>query len=189
MDRLEQRSKGRKGIIIMAVAGALLSTTALAASVHLKGGRNAEPTFTDHGLTLQATGALAGLGNADVLIELDATADVTSTCTNQGGNQAPGQNPAEIDVTGSQSIPQSEVQNGNTSFDVTTLAPASPVPGAPGCPNPNWVQTIDDLSFTSATLTVYQGGVVVLIVECAFTPPTQDGLVPAGTVDCESFPQ
>jgi hypothetical protein len=46
-------------VMTMVLAGA-----ATASSVHLKGGANAEPTFTDNGLTLSAAGALAGLGNA-----------------------------------------------------------------------------------------------------------------------------
>lgn len=44
------------------------------ASVHLKGGKNAQPSFTDLGLQLNASGALSGLGNGDVLVTLDATA-------------------------------------------------------------------------------------------------------------------
>jgi hypothetical protein len=59
-------------------------------------------------------------------------------------------------VTGAQAIPGSEVKNGNVSFNVTTAAPTSPVPGAPDCPNPQWTERITDVTFTSATVTVYQ---------------------------------
>ena len=168
----------------------LILTAAIAVSaqsVHLKGGANSEPNFIDQGLTLNAAASLAGLGNGDVLITLTAQADATSTCTNQGGNQAPGQNPAEVTVSGSQSIPEEEIKNGNVAFNVTTVAPVTPIPGAPGCPNPNWRQDITDLSFTSATITVEQpAGSLVLTVTCTFSAPTTNGAVRGADVTCVS---
>ena len=172
---------------VAAVAAFLFGTSAFAAGTHFQP-PNGEPTFRDLGLALRASGDLAGLGNENVLISLEATADVTSTCTNQGGNAAPGQNPAPLTVIGSEPIPASEIKNGRTPFQVDTEEPDTPIEGAPGCSNSNWTETIDDLAFTSATITVEQPpGTTVLTIECTFDPPTSDGRVPAGDVTCESF--
>lgn len=152
-----------KKVLITAIATlalASLSTSAvLAANVHLK--KNPPLTFTDEGLVLNATGALAGLGNEDVDITLTATADPTTVCTNKGGTAAPGQNPAEMTVSGTQSIPVEETKNGNVKFDVSTLEPAQPTAEEAGCANSNWTAEITDLDFTTATLTVEQGGSIV----------------------------
>jgi len=180
----------RRSLVVAGIvaAGILLTATSVSASsVHLKGGKNAEPAFTDEVLSLRATGELSGLGNGDVLVTMSATADVTATCTNpgSGGTQPPGQNPAPITVSGSQAIPASEIKNGNTPFNVVTVAPPAVIPGAPGCPNTQWIETITDLSFNSATITVEQPpGTLVLTVSCTISPSSANGGVPAGSVSC-----
>jgi hypothetical protein len=173
-------------VALAAVAAlVMVASAASASSVHLKGGRNAEPAFSDGGLFLTASGEIAGLGNGDVLVSLTAQADVTATCTNQGGTQAPGQNPAPITVTGSQAIPEDEIKNGTTPFSVMTLAPDPVIAGAPDCPNPNWTELIEDLAFTSAVITVEQPpGTTVLTVNCTISPASSDGPVPGGAVSC-----
>jgi hypothetical protein len=176
--------------LTMIALSSFMATTVLAQNVHLKGGANAKPTFSEVGLLLRANACLAGLGNGDVEITLTATADVESTCTNKGGNQAPGQNPAEVTVRGSESIPQERIENGNLCFLVTTEGPRTPIPGAPGCPNGNWRQDITALAFTSAIITVEQpAGTKVLTVTCEISPPTSDGPVPGGSVDCIQVPE
>ena len=163
-----------------------LESVAQESSVHLKGGPNAKPSFIDNGITLTASGELAGLGNQDIRVTLRAAGNVTATCTNRGGQQPPGQNPAPITVTGVESIPAREIKNGNVGFTVTTNQ-QSVVPGAPDCPNRNFTEKITDIRFTSATITVEQPpGTVVLTVRCTFSPPTSNGAVPASTVSCTS---
>jgi len=146
----------RTAVVVAALALTLgLGTsTALAANAHFKHG---SPVFTDNGVTLTASGALAGLGNGDVVITVTARGTPTSTCTNPAGaTQPPGQNPAEVVLTGVEALPGSDIKNGNLSFSVDTAAPVSPIAGAPDCPNAHWTEDITDVAFTSATITVYQ---------------------------------
>ena len=45
-------------------------------------------------------------------------------------------------LTGSQAIPEDEIKNGTTPFSVMTVAPETPIAGAPDCPNPQWTEDI-----------------------------------------------
>jgi hypothetical protein len=176
-----------KTFALAMVSACAVATAASAQNVHLKP-PNQNPLFNDHGLTLSAAGNLAGLGQEDILVGLKAQANATATCTNPAGaTQPPGQNPAPVTVSGSEAIPAGSIKNGNTPFSVTTEPPVTPIPGAPGCPNPNWTESITDLSFTSAILTVQQpaeGGPIVFTLQCNFAPATANGVVPGSEVSC-----
>ena len=172
----------RKIIVLVCVLASLLllASVASAANIHFKS--KSGPSFTDNGLTLSVGGTLTGLGNGDVLISLSATGNPTATCTNPSGKNRPaGRNPASVTLTGSQSFPASEIKNGNLTFSgVTTNPPQSPIPGAPQCPGSSWTETITDVAFTSATVTVQQGATNVSST-CTFSSPTSDGSVTASS--------
>jgi hypothetical protein len=159
---------------LIAASLALAAPAAFAGNVHYKHG---SPQFTDNGLTLTDAGALAGLGNGDLVLTLTATGNPTALCRNQGGNAAAGQNPAAVTTTGTQAIPSNAIKNGNVTYGVTTDPPAQPTAKDAGCPNNNWSATITDVAFTSATLTVTQNGATVLTTSCTFDPATSDGRV------------
>jgi len=145
----------RRTTITLVTLVALISSAIVgvwAASPHYKRG----PSVVDNGLTATATGTLAGLGNGNVIVTLSfPNATGTTTCTNKGGTQAPGQNPAApVSVSGSQLI--TDVKNGTLSFVVTTAAPANPSSEAAGCPNGNWTAAFDNITFGAGTITVQQ---------------------------------
>ena len=139
-------------LTLMALISISTIGVVLADSPHYKKG----PSVVDNGLTATATGTLAGLGNGNVLATLSfPNARGTTICTNQGGNSAPGQNPAlPVSVSGTASI--GNPKNGTLSFTVTTAVPPNPTPQAAGCPNGNWTASFDNITFGSGTLTIQQ---------------------------------
>jgi hypothetical protein len=113
------------------------------------------PSLTDGGLFLDVVAAIAGLGNDDVRITIDATAIVDANCCNPGEQcKVPGQNPALVGVQGEASFPADAIKNGNLEFDIPTIAPPAQVRGAPDCPNAGWTENILDLHFTSVLIRV-----------------------------------
>jgi hypothetical protein len=116
------------------------------------------------GLFLHADGRLVGLGSADATVVVEASGIPVVSCTNYGGNQAPGQNPPSVTTSGEQQIGFTQItKNGSAEIDVTTELPAVNLPGSQmGCPNDNWTASIVGIRFTNATVSVFQNGVLAV---------------------------
>jgi hypothetical protein len=148
----------------------LTATAVFAQNPHFVG----QIRFANLGTQLQATGSIAGLGNENIDVRLDAEGIATIQCTNPGGNVAPGQD-KNISVSGT--TESLEVKNGRVNFVVTTDPPPPPDP-AEVCPNPQWSAAITSVTFTSATITVIQPAgseIVVLQRTFTFSPPLGPG--------------
>ena len=122
--------------------------------------RLSKTSFKDNGTTLSTTGKLTGLGNGDVTIIVSTTGTASTTCTNRGGNNPPGQQ-VPVSPSGSATLPASEIKNGTVTFTVTTVAPTVTAEQA-GCPSP-FTATVTDVQFATATVEVKQAGQVVLL--------------------------
>lgn len=131
-----------------------------AQNVHFK----SEPKVTDNGTNLTVCVSLAGLGNQDVTITISATGLLDTTCINPSGVEAPGQNRIPFSTAITTVVRANEIKNGTVTTCATTPGPSITAKQA-GCPNNNWTARIDDIEFESATITVSQGGQVVLETE------------------------
>ena len=171
----------RPTLVLVVLAAALaVALPALAASPHFK--KNGVPTCTDTGATLSCSGALAGLGNADVILELSAAGQASFACVNPGGNEAPGQNKVPFTASNTVTIPGSEVKNGNLSFTISApKTPPTATPEEAGCPNGNWTTRLRDVEFGNVTLKISQTG---LLFTCTYPGQIPNG----GTVTLSCTP-
>ena len=143
-------------VAVFALLG-LSAAPALAQSGHFIERGAGAPTCTDIGTQVTCTGKVAGLGGTtfEITIEADGIAEVV--CINPGGNRAPGQD-TEVSVEGGTG-PLPTPRNGQFVFSITTDAP-DPLPATPTCPNNQWTPEIVDVSFTTATLSLFEDGVL-----------------------------
>jgi hypothetical protein len=158
----------RKSFVLIAsavLAIAVMCSVALAA-VNVK----SFPTASFSGPTVTLTGGnFSGLGSVPAIAAFQATAGVaTYTCSNQGGNQAPGQNPVPA-----QPGPVSTADLGNadhngrgtiSNLSATVSAPPTPSAQTVGCGgggSQNWTVTLNTLTATAAHLEITQAGTIV----------------------------
>jgi hypothetical protein len=171
-------------ILLTAVLGlavvAVTASVAVAANVHFK---KPGPTFTKNAdFSLTSTGTLTGLGNGDIKVTITGTGTGNATCRNHGGNEAPGQNPVAVTVSGATVIPANKVVNGNVDYTVSSVAPTKPTSAQAGCPNDGWTVEKFSVTYSSVTLQVFQDsngqngvfdgpGTLVLSQTFTFSPP------------------
>src|SRR4051812_8662208 len=98
---------------------------ALAGSPHFIG------TLSFSSGSLHVTGNLAGLGNTNITVKLDAYANVTASCQNSGGSIAPGRSPIRVSTVVTTSVVPDA--SGRTSIELVAQDPLSisPLPPAP----------------------------------------------------------
>lgn len=128
---------------VIALVALFSVNIAVAQNIHFKG----SPTIQDLGTQLRFCGKLVGLGNSElVTITLNTTATTITTCTNPGGNVAPGQ--TKTGTVSTSGTFQSD-KNGNVTFCLTT---ATPTPGP--CPNGQWTGRVTDVQFSNSSISV-----------------------------------
>jgi hypothetical protein len=149
----------RIAIVVAALATfvglAFAAAPAYAQSGHFIESGAGAPVCTDIGTQVQCTGKVAGLGGTTFEITIEAEGIATVVCVNPAGHRAPGQDTA-VTVEGSTG-PLATPRNGQFVFSITTDAPA-PLPPTPTCPNVQWMPQIVDVTFTTATLTLFEDG-------------------------------
>jgi hypothetical protein len=152
-------------VAVALTAVAMIAGTALAALTFHQG-----PTVTFSGSTATATFNVSGLGNDPATAQLLVNGTAQYTCSNKGGNAAPGQNPQPATGASPEVNLNDSQKNGRSSVTVSATLSAPLHIGAKlaGCPNGNWTATLSSLTVTSATLVIRYNGEV--IYSQTFTP-------------------
>jgi len=136
-------------------------------SIHFNGYATGVGGYQD-GITLE----IIGIGIPEVI------------CTNQGGNESPGQNPSKISVGGEQYISPDQIDSttkkGKTPVSVSADESVLVITGTQGgCPNDNWTATITSIVWTGAVINVYDGldtnGTLLQTFEFVCDPALQSG--------------
>jgi len=142
---------------VLLIAVLSTSTVGAAGAIKLSGSVSAS-------WPLHLNGTLTGLGGytSGVYVTLDGFGQVLNvTCTNQGGNMAPGQNPGKISVSGTQDIGKKDITKKGTA-DVLVNADQTNV-SIKVCPNGNWTATYD-VDWKDAIVQVFDTATDVLLL-------------------------
>jgi hypothetical protein len=141
-----------KRLLLLAASAAAIVALAVPAMASAQSGHFVgAQSCTDVGTQVSCSGKVAGLGGTTFTITVSAQGTASVTCTNPAGNVAPGQS-FTTTTTGS-SGPFPTPRNGSARYTVTSNAPTAP---AGSCPNSKWTATVTDVSFTTATISLFE---------------------------------
>lgn len=184
MKRVRAMTRSSLIAMMMALLIAISATVAFAGKMHF----NSSPTVTIGSLTVE--GDLVGVGGGQgalVTVTGTATANVIVMCENQGGNQAPGQNPLVAETTSSATfgpVPDNGKVHIRLTIDDPTLEDITSTVNkkTAGCPNGNWdVIGLDanniDWTFLNITATSPTNPTYVIEGACVTD-------LDAGTIEC-----
>jgi hypothetical protein len=147
--------------------------------------------------SLIAFGTVAGIGNTDVLSTLAASGIPEVICQNQGGNQAPGQNPPRLFASGSNFLPGTDLarKNGKAPYSDEATWNNDEVLVAPGalwgCPNDNWTAYVypDRIYWDTATLTFSNANTGEILASQKYSCVTTLGIdIEHSSVSCKRVP-
>ena len=143
--------------VLSLLVTAFAAVPALAQNPHFLPNRG--PTFTDLGTQAQVTGTIAGLGQEplNVILEVDAVADVS--CFNPGASTGPVPGQAQELTLEAETGAVTPDRQGRFVITEGALVTATPtVTGAEACPNAKWTATVTDVTFdfTTARILVEQ---------------------------------
>ena len=147
------RAPGRKSSLAARLPGTrrprleVLEDRTVPSNIHLID----PPTFSLNGTTLTVEGKLAGLGNKDIRITVDATGTANFDVRNPAGNEAPG---ISKKVGGSTSVTVEAIAFDNGHFDFSIDVTLDT--GTVDLPNPQWTATLNSVTFETVTITVTQ---------------------------------
>jgi hypothetical protein len=141
---------------VFVLAALVFPVVAPAQSGHfIAAGGNAS-SCRDIGVQVACSGKVAGLGGTTFEITVTAHGIADVECLNPAGNRAPGQDTV-VTVSGG-SGPLATPRNGQYRFSLASAIPV--VPSTPTCPNRQWTARVVDVAFTTATLTLFEDGVI-----------------------------
>ena len=149
------------------LAAGVMATLAVAA-VNVKSLPTATFGSPDPASVTLTGGNFSGLGSTPAIANLTVTGVATYTCTNQGGNAAPGQNPvpANPGSSGPFNLGNSD-HNGRgtiTNLEASVTAPPTPTAKQVGCGgtgSTKWKVTLNSLTATGAHLVITQKNKIV----------------------------
>ena len=171
-------------IAVVAVAGALaaLSTVAFGANPHFT--KSGAPTCTVTNGQVTCSAQMAGLGNEDIVVNLDVAGEATFLCVQPGQkkrddpNISPGANKVPFSGSSTTVIDADSIKNGRATIGPVTSPSQQPTATAEqaGCPSGNWGTQLDTATVTTVTFSATQGSTELF--SCTASGTFTEGTIP-----------